>query len=276
MDFRSFPKDKHGYDEVFVIVDRLSKRPISIPCHKTTNAKEMARLFVTHVLRWTGLPDSIVSDRGGQFVSEFWAELCKILQIKRKLSTAHHPQTDGQSEIANQYMAQRLRPYVNYHQDDWSEYLPMIDLAAASVPQSSTRFSPFFVERGYEPRMSFDWTPPSAEQEEQTDPDSDAQAWATRMQEIWEQTRDRIARAQEQQQKQANRHRRDVDFDIGDDVFVTARNWNLGRPSRKLSDQACGPFKIIAKEGNAYRLELPPSIKVHPVFSPDKLRRAST
>jgi transposase InsO family protein len=157
MDFRSFPKDRRGFDAVLVIVDRLSKRPISLPCYKTTNAKEMSQLFVDHVLRWTGILDSIVSDRGGQFVSEFWTEFCKILGIKRKLSTAYHPQTDGQSEIANQYMAQRLRPFINYYQDNWSELLAMTDLAAAALPQSTTKLSPFFIERGCEPRMSFDW-----------------------------------------------------------------------------------------------------------------------
>jgi transposase InsO family protein len=89
-----------------------------------------------------------VSDRGGQFVSELWKEFYRILGIDQRLSTAYHPQTDGQSEIANQYMAQRLRPFVSYHQDDWSEYLSMIDFAAAALPQEKTGVSPFFVERG--------------------------------------------------------------------------------------------------------------------------------
>ncbi|KAJ5396746.1 Retrovirus polyprotein [Penicillium cosmopolitanum] len=130
MNFRSFSKDRYGFDAVCVFVDRPSKRPISVPCHKDIDAKGTSRLFVGHVYRWVGLPESIVSDRGGQFVSEFWKEFCRILGIDRRLSTAYHPQTDEQSEIGNQYMAQRLRPFVNYYQDDWSEYLPMIDFAA--------------------------------------------------------------------------------------------------------------------------------------------------
>jgi transposase InsO family protein len=95
MDFRSFPKDKHGFNAVLVVVDRLTKRPISLLCYKTIGAPELAQLFISGVIRYCGLPDLIISNCGGQFVSEFWTEVCRILGIKRKLSTAHHPQTDG-------------------------------------------------------------------------------------------------------------------------------------------------------------------------------------
>lgn len=71
IDFCSLPKDKYGFDNVIVIVDRFSKRTISISCHKTITAAQAARLFVDHTLRWAGCPESIVSDRGPQFISEF-------------------------------------------------------------------------------------------------------------------------------------------------------------------------------------------------------------
>jgi transposase InsO family protein len=106
MDFKSFPKDKKGYDTVFVVVDHLGKRPYSLPCFKTTTATQMARLYVDNVWRTYGPPDSIVSDRGPQFISEFWHELCRILGVKLKLSMANHPQTDGQTENVNQYIDQ--------------------------------------------------------------------------------------------------------------------------------------------------------------------------
>ena len=91
MDFKSFPKDKKGYDTVYVIIDRLGKRAYSIPCHKTTTAKDMAQLFISNVYRTHGPPETIVSDRGPQFISEFWTEFCRILGIKLKLSTVYHP-----------------------------------------------------------------------------------------------------------------------------------------------------------------------------------------
>jgi transposase InsO family protein len=162
MDFHELPPDKSGYNMVFVVVDRFGKRTISIPCHKTIDAKETARLFIHYVYRFYGPPDTIVSDRGPQFVSAFWKEVTRILGIKLKLSTACHPQTDGQTEITNQYLDQRLRPFANYFQDNWSELLPIIDYAQATLPYDSTGYAPIQLEMGYLPCTSFDWTQPEA------------------------------------------------------------------------------------------------------------------
>src|SRR3979411_193162 len=162
MDYQSLPKDSHGYDTVFVVVDRLSKQAVSIPCFKTTTAKDMARLYIQHVYRTRGAPESIVTDRGPQFISPFWEEVWRILGIKLKLSTAFHPQTDGQTEIMNQYLTQRLRPFVNYYQDNWSDLLPMMDYAQLTLPHSSIGMSPFELLYGRLPRTSFDWNIPKA------------------------------------------------------------------------------------------------------------------
>src|SRR5699024_826733 len=159
MDFRCFPPDKNGYDMALVVVDRFSKRPISIPCKKTATSEDVARMFIEHVYRHRGPPATIVSDRGPQFVSTFWNELCRILGVQLKLSTAYHAQTDGQTEIVNQHIVNRLRPFINRYQDNWSELLPLIDFAAAALPSESTGASPFLVDCGYEPWTSFNWTP---------------------------------------------------------------------------------------------------------------------
>jgi len=208
-------------------------------------------------------------------VSEFWKEVCAILGVKIKLSTANHPQTDGQTEIVNQHMAQRLRPFINYYQDNWGELLPMIDFAAAALPHESTGISPFLVDCGYEPRVSFDWNRPSLESTPSANRINreDAQKLVKRMEEIWNFARDSMAKAQERQRVQANKHRREIDFEVGDRVYVSTKHWNTGRRSRKLADQMAGPFPIIAREGNAYRLQLPPGINVHPVVNPEYLRK---
>ena len=98
----------------------------------------------------------MVSDRGPQFISDFWHKFTSILQVKLALSTADYPQTDGQTEIINQYIDQRLRPFMNYYQDDWSRWLPIIDFAHASLNYESIGQSPIIIEMGYKLRTSFD------------------------------------------------------------------------------------------------------------------------
>jgi transposase InsO family protein len=104
MDFKSMPPSKEGYDIIFVVIDRFNKQAVSLPCHKTITAEDIARLYIDAIFRYKDSSESIVSDRGPQFVSYFWKEFCRILGIKLKLSTAYHPQTDGQTEIMNQYI----------------------------------------------------------------------------------------------------------------------------------------------------------------------------
>jgi transposase InsO family protein len=115
IDFKSMPPSKEGYDMVFVVIDRFSKQAVSLPCHKAITAEDIARFYIDVIFRYKDPSESIISDRGPQFVSYFWKEFCRILGIKLKLSTAYHPQTDGQTEIMNQYIDQRLRPFVNYY-----------------------------------------------------------------------------------------------------------------------------------------------------------------
>ena len=95
MDLKLFPKDNHSYDACFVIIDYLSKQAYSLPCHKIVTAKDLANLYLKHPYREGRLPEFIISNRGPQFISDFWEEICCILSIKAKLSTAFHSETDS-------------------------------------------------------------------------------------------------------------------------------------------------------------------------------------
>jgi predicted aspartyl protease len=278
MDFMSFNKDRHGYDNVFVVVDRLGKRPFSLPCYKTAKAKDAAWLYYEHIYRIYGLPDTIVSDRGPQFISAFTNELTLLLGIKFQLSTAEHAQTDGQTEIVNQALQQRLRHFVNHYQDNWSELLPAMDFAAATAPHESTGLAPSEVEMGFIPRMHYDWNRRNIKEGQSSMEKlnrQEAQQYATRMHDAWQFARQNLLKAQERQSMQANKKRRPEDFDVGDLAYVTKKSWRTDRPCDKLDNPVAGPFRIIGKKHHSWVIDLPPSYKIHNVFHSDRLRKAA-
>ena len=274
MDFKEFPKDKHGYDSILVFMDRLGKSSVTIPCHKTTDARQMAQLFIEWIYRFGHTPESIVSDRGPQFVSAFWQEFCRIIGVKVKLSTAYHKQTDGQTEIMNRYIDQRLRPFVSYYQDNWSELIPIMDHVQMTLPHASIGMTPYRLKYGTDPRTSWDWNTPKSANPRETLNRSEAKAVADRMHNAWVRAKENMTKAQGEMSKHANRRRRAIDWDVGDRVYLSAKNLKSSRPSRKLGQQWVGPYTVLERVGHAFRLELPPGSQIHDVFSPDVLIKA--
>lgn len=277
MDFKHFPVDEDGFDAVLVFVDRLGKHPISIPCHKNATARDLAMMFLVHIYRHYGAPHSIVSDRGSQFISDFWDEVCSILGISMLLSTADSHETVGQVEVVNQYIDQRLRPFVNNYQTNWSKLLPMMDFSQAALVHETTGQSSFMTEMAYEPRMSFDFKPikESASASEKLNR-QEAQILMKECKDAQEVAIGNMTAAQKQMEKQANKKRREPNFDVGDFVWVSTKYWNnQHRPSKKLSAQMAGPFEILSKEGYSYKLKLPETIKVYPIFHASRLRLAA-
>ena len=149
--------ESDGYDSILTITDHnCSKASVFIPCREEISSEQTAALYATHVFAQFGLPHKIISDRDPRFASRFSWELCKILGIQQNISTAYHPQTDGQSERTNQWLEQYLRFWVNKRQDDWARYLPIAEFAHNNWVNETTRESPFQVLMGYHPRA--DWT----------------------------------------------------------------------------------------------------------------------
>ena len=149
----------NGYNAVLMVIDRLTKERHYILCttdENGTTAEATAYLLLNNVWKLHGLPLSLTSDWGPQFISGVWKNLCKILGIKVNLSTAFHPETDGQSENANQEMERHLCTFVNYQQDDWPKKLAMAEFAANNNESASIKLSPFFATKGLHPRISFD------------------------------------------------------------------------------------------------------------------------
>ncbi|KAG0158458.1 hypothetical protein PDIDSM_5972 [Penicillium digitatum] len=242
-------------------------------CKGTCNAEEVARLYTRHVWKLHGLPNTVVSDRGPQFVAQFWKHLTKRLRITNLLSTAYHPETDGQTERANAVLEQYLRAYVSYLQDDWSEWLPLAEFTANSHYPESTRVSPFYANYGFHPRIGFEPSQPASHPATR-----DAEKFATRMQELTEYVRAEILSAQARYEEQTNRHRAPARrYRPGQLVWLNARNIRTLRPQKKLDWKNLGPFKVLeAISAHAYKLELPASMKIHPVFNVSLLQPAAT
>jgi transposase InsO family protein len=109
---------KVEYDSILVIMDRLTKYVHILPYIEASNVMDLAYTFLRHIVTDHRTPESIISNRDKLFTSKFWKSLIDQMGIKRKLSTAYHPQTDGQTERANQVIEQYLRCYVNYQQNN--------------------------------------------------------------------------------------------------------------------------------------------------------------
>ena len=154
MDFITDLPLSHGSDTLLVVVDRLSKQAHFIPTVKALDAPGLARLYITTVFKLHGLPASIVSDRGSVFTSLFWEALTSQLGVQLKLSTAYHPQTDGQTERVNQCIEQYLRNYCSYQQDDWVDWLGLAEFQYNNLIHDSTRTTPFFANYGFHPTFS--------------------------------------------------------------------------------------------------------------------------
>lgn len=153
MDFIVKLPESGSADSILVVVDRLTKMSHFIPCRETTDAPELAELFLHNIFRLHGLPRDIVSDRGSAFVSKFWRNLLKRLNIDTKLSTAFHPETDGQTERVNQCLEQYLRCYVSFQQDDWIRWIPLAEFQYNNCISTSTQSSPFYSNYGFHPRL---------------------------------------------------------------------------------------------------------------------------
>ena len=160
MDFITGLPWSNGCNAIWVVTDRLTKQRHLVPCTDEVDAAGLADLFLQHIFRLHGLPVTIISDRGPQFAAEFWKRVCDCLGIDWKLSTAFHPQMNGQTERINAVMEQYLRAHVFYLQEDWSSWLHLAEFAANNQASETTGVSPFFGLYGFDPRwQEVDLTP---------------------------------------------------------------------------------------------------------------------
>ena len=244
MDFVVGLLESKGYDAIWVVVDRLTKLRHMVPCKSTCSSEDLADLFLHNIWKYHGLPSTVISDRGPQFALRFWKALCEHLGIERRLSTVtgFHPQTDGKTERFNTTMEEYLRLYVNHHQDDWTDWLPLCEFAANNTASETTQVSPFFATFGRDPRMNFDLNQPIEKPEQARTHEA-----AANLRKIHDLVRAEMTATQFWYSEAYDKARRPAPkFEPGDQVWLDARHIKTTWPARKLDWKKLGPFRLDA------------------------------
>ncbi|KAF8749833.1 hypothetical protein RHS01_09743 [Rhizoctonia solani] len=226
------------HNSILVIVDSFTKYGIFVKCSKKLKAPKLAELFLEHVWKRHGMPEKTVLDRGRVFNNKFLRALYKRLGIDPHFSSAYHPQSDGQTEQVNPSIEHFLRAYSGVNQRDWTKWLPMAEFAYNNAVHSSTGKTPFKALYGWEPTLT-----PSNVPTDVPEADDLAQTMEAQWKEV------ESALRQSKQRMVTGEEGSPTEFEIGEEACV----WDPSRLLRKISNQA-------------YRLELPPTMRIHNVF----------
>ncbi|KAL0149639.1 hypothetical protein M9458_055166 [Cirrhinus mrigala] len=266
VDFVTGLPDSQGKNTILTIVDRFSKAVHLVALTGLPSAKTTAELILEHVVCLHGFSKDIVSDRGPQFTAKFWQAFCRLVGTTTSLSSGHHPQTNGQTERANQQLERFLRCFAGEHQRSWARYLVWAELSNNLHTSSATNLSPFEVCYGYQP-------PVFEHQEPEVDVLS-AHQLVRRCWRLWNHARTAIQKANQCYTTQhRRRHPPGRLFHVGDRVYLSTRNINLKTDSKKLTPRFIGPYKITHRLNPVtFRLQLPASLRIHPVFHQSQLK----
>lgn len=235
MDFVvGLPRTPKGLDSIWVIVDRLTKSAHFIPINIRYSLERLTSLYVSEIVRLHGVPSSIVSDRDPRFTSRFWESLHKALGTKLRLSSAYHPQTDGQTERTIQSLEDLLRACVLEQRGSWDSFLPLIEFTYNNSFHSSIGMVPYEALYGRRCRTPLCWV--------------DSSESIALGPEVVQQTtekvkliQERMRAAQSRQKSYYDKRRKDLEFAVGDHVFLRVTPWTgVGRAlkSRKLTPRS--------------------------------------
>lgn len=273
MDFIPELPESEGYNNILVIVDKLTKYGTFIPCRTDIGEIETARLFFKAIYVPYGMPRQVISDRDSRWSNSFWKTLTTLMGSRRTLTTAHHPQADGQTEVLNQTLEIGLRAFVENDRSDWSRHVASFEHAYNSSVHSSTGFTPAYLLRGYHPRepaeilSGNDRSVPRV-----VDGNLDAETFHEAMEANLTLAKNALKMAQEHQRRAYNQNRTLREFEEGELVLLNPHSMNLVRhypgKGQKLLSKYEGPFEVLQKISPiVYRLRIPSSYGIHPVIS---------
>jgi len=272
------PAGEGGYDAVDTIIDPLTKRARWIPVKEAELTAEIfAEAFISGYVRNQGLPLSIVSDRGTMFTSKFWQALCTQLGIKLRMSTAYHPQSDGQAEKANATLETFLTEYIAQLPlpEQWVRLLPLAEFTYNAVKHKAIGMTLFEADIGYVPRLPLDLLAPDPRRLDS----EEGLAYVEELSKTLRMLRERMEETQVAMTAEANEKRQPHPFWVGDEVFLDTCLLPIGYAnvsgtandsgnSWKFQHPYAGPFMLLKKIGeNAFVLDIPKHWRLHPVFN---------
>jgi len=269
MDFISGLPIADGYDSIATFVDTFTKQAHFVPCTSKINAEELSRIYFNHIFKLHGLSRCIISDRDPLFTSTFWKDLMRQLRTKLNMSSAYHPQTDGQTERTHRTIEQILRGFVHAQHHDWLHALPLAEFCYNNSVHSATKFSPFEALYGFNPL-----TPPDLIASSNTTANI-----AQRIRDIHELITEELKNSDVYMQHDAaKKSNAAITFQEGDKVWLSTEHLKLhNQPSRKFQQRYIGPYSIISKISEvAYEIALPNTMNCHNVFHISKLRPCTT
>ena len=271
LDFIEGLPQSRGKDTILVAVDRLSKYAHFLPLAHPFTVASVAQVYFEQVFRLHGLPKTIFSDRDKIFLSTFWKELFTLQQVDLHMSTAYHPQSDGQTEVVNRCLEGYLKCMTGERPTEWVLWIPLAEWWYNTNWHSSTGITPYEVVYGQPPSLHIPYVQGDSKVEA-VDRSLRAREDCIRL------LKYHLTRAQQRMKAQADKHRSEKVLSIGDWVFVKLQPYQQQSVAQcinqKLAAKYFGPFEIIARIGAvAYKLQLPPFSRIHPVFRVSQLKK---